>query len=77
MKIPKDAYNKEQLEALSKNGVVFDFGKDYSDGEIADIEGKIGNMVMDNASYLDDIPNNRRVFWESLIDIFVKLQDTD
>ena len=75
MKIPKDAYNKKQLAALAKNGVIFDFNKDYSDDEICSLEDKIGDMVMDNATSLDYDSN--RDFWERLIDIFVELQDED
>lgn len=75
MKIPKDAYNEKQLAALAKNGVVFDFGKDYSDDEICSLEDKIGDMVMDNASSLDS--DSKRDFWESLIDIFVDLQNNE
>lgn len=67
MKIPKNAYNEKQLEALAKNDVIFDFDKDYSDDGIADIEKKIGDIIMDNVCYFDGFSDNKRDFWKSLM----------
>ena len=68
MRIPKDLYDENQREALSLNGVFFDFDKNYSDDEIADFEERIGNIVLDRF-YGKDI-----AFYEKLIDMFVAMQ---
>ena len=69
MRIPKNLYDDNQLKVLSRNGVIFDFDKDYSEDEIADIEERIGNIVLDHC-YSKGID-----FYENLIDIFVNLQE--
>ena len=69
MKIPKNLYDKKQLEALSLNGVNFDFDKDYSNAEISDVEEKIGDIICDH-SYSKDLE-----FYEQIIDSFVKFQE--
>ncbi len=70
MKIPKDLYNENQLEALSFNGVRFDYNRDYSDDEIADFEEKIGDILLDRSEFADS------AFYENLIDIFIKFQNS-
>lgn len=70
MKIPKDLYNENQLEALSLNGVRFDYNRDYSDDEIADFEEKIGDILLDRSEYDDS------AFYENLIDTFIKFQNS-
>ena len=41
MKIPSKLFDKQQIDALGKIGIVFDFDKDYTDNEVVDIEDKL------------------------------------
>lgn len=70
MKIPKDLYDETQLEALSLNGVNFNFSKDYSNDEIADLEERIGDILLEHSESRDS------VFYENLIDVFIKFQNS-
>ncbi len=70
MKIPKDLYDETQLKVLSLNGVNFNFSKDYSNDEIADLEERIGDILLEHSESRDS------VFYENLIDVFIKFQNS-
>ncbi len=69
MKMPNDLFNKEQLEKLKGIGIEFDFNKDYSGDEIADIEEELEDAMLDYG-FTDGNPNEHCKFWENIFDTF-------
>lgn len=69
MKIPRTLFDNTMLSALKKDGIVFDFNKDYNDGEIVDYEEKIENAMLTHA-FTKGVPTANCAFWEHILDTF-------
>lgn len=68
-KIPKNLLTKEQLDALAKIGIKFDFKKYYSSDEIGDIEEALQAACLDYG-FEGGEPNEHFAFWEKICDSF-------
>ncbi|MBR0101090.1 MAG: hypothetical protein IJP90_15455 [Treponema sp.] len=74
MKIPSKLFDKQQIDALGKIGIVFDFDKDYTDNEVVDIEDKLQDACLDYG-FNGGEPNDKCAFWEKICDAFQDMMD--
>jgi hypothetical protein len=69
--------NDEQREVFLKAGIDVIEGKDYTIDEIADIEDRLGDAIIDSFEGSDYKPTEMTYKFEDLMDWFVKMQDDE